>query len=106
MAAPVRAPAVANMEAIVAAPAKEPAAANIEPTGPMQRGRGVRGQYVYSITMSSPLPETVANRGVKRPTDFTREQFIQLGMQVHTACGVDVMEAAYFVEPHGIEKST
>ena len=70
----------------MAAPAIEPAAANIESSGPLQRGRGVKGQYVYCITMPNPLPETVASRGVKTPMDYTRKQFIELGAQVHTEC--------------------
>ena len=38
----------------------------VEPAGPLQRGRGVKGQYVYWITMPNPLPETVASCGVKK----------------------------------------
>ena len=37
----------------------------VEPAGPLQRGRGVKGQHVYWITMPNPLPETVASCGVK-----------------------------------------
>ena len=28
-----------------------------DPTGPIQKGRGVQGQYVYWITMSHPLDD-------------------------------------------------
>ena len=28
----------------------------VEPAGPLQRGRGVKGQYVYWMTMPNPLP--------------------------------------------------
>ena len=38
----------------------------VEPAGPLQRGGGVKGQYVYWITMPNPLPETVASCGVKK----------------------------------------
>ena len=38
----------------------------VEPAGPLQRGRGVKGQHVYWITMPNPLPETVASCGVKK----------------------------------------
>ena len=41
-----------------------------EPTGPSQRGRGVRGQYVYWIVMPMPSNETVVALGLKRPTHF------------------------------------
>ena len=74
----------------MAAPAIEPAAANIESSGPLQRGRGVKGQYVYCITMPNPLPEIVASRGVKTPMDYTWKQFIELGVQVHTECEFDL----------------
>ena len=74
----------------MAAPAIELAAANIESSGPVQRGREVKGQYVYWIAMPNPLPETVASRGVKTPMDYTRKQFIELGVQVHTECEFDL----------------
>jgi len=37
------------------------------PTGPPQRGRGVKGHYVYWITMPQPTAELVLNTGVKQP---------------------------------------
>ena len=72
----------------------------LQADGPFQNGRGVRGQYVYWITMPMPKPETVATHGVKTPAEYSREQFIELGVAVHAACGHDVLEAACFQEPH------
>ena len=34
-------------------------------TGPHQQGRGVRGQYVYWITLPMPKAQTVTEHGVK-----------------------------------------
>ena len=51
-------------------------------TAPLQQGRGVRGQYVYWITMPMPRAETVTEHGVKTPCDFDREGFIKLGVAV------------------------
>ena len=48
-------------------------------TGPHQQGRGVRGQYVYWITLPMPKAETVTEHGVKTARDFDREGFIKLG---------------------------
>ena len=77
-----------------------PIAPPLEATGPPQTGRGVRGQYVYWITMPMPTPEMIAAHDIKKPTDFTRQEFIDLGVEVHRALGIDPEEAACFQEPH------
>ena len=75
-------------------------AAPLKSDGPFQAGRGARGQYVCWITLPMPKPETVAAHGVKTPVEYIREQFIELGVAVDTACGPDVLEAACFQESH------
>ena len=60
---------------------------NLESTGPFQQRRGNKGQYVYWMTMPHPKPETVTAHGLKVPEEFTRPDFIDLGVEVHTACG-------------------
>jgi len=50
--------------------------------------------------MPHPKPETVAEHGMKVPEEFTRQEFIDLGVEVHTACGVQLEECACFREPH------
>ena len=47
-------------------------------TGPLQKGRGVQGQYVYWITMARPKPETVAKLGICVPTNFDRGRFSEI----------------------------
>ncbi len=71
-----------------------------KPTGPLQRGRGVQGQYVYWITQAHPKPETVQRLGLKTPGDFTREEFGKLMVKAHKEMGVDLVETACFLEPH------
>ena len=46
--------------------------------GPPQRGRGVKGQYVYWVAMPHPTPETVQRLGLHVPGDFSREEFEEL----------------------------
>ena len=47
----------------------------VEPTGPPQIGHGRKRQYVYWITMSHPLEETVQRLGLLVPESFSRGQF-------------------------------
>ena len=57
---------------------------------PIQNPRGSsgdEGQYVYWMTMPHPKPETVTAHWLKVPEEFTRPDFIDLGVEVHTACG-------------------
>ena len=70
------------------------------PTGPNQKGRGVQGQYVYWITMSHPKPETVANLGIKVPSDFDRESFSKLMVKAHKEEDIEIVETVAFLEPH------
>ena len=60
---------------------------NLKSTGFLQQRRGDKGQYVYWMTMPHPKPETVAAHGRKVPEEFTRPEFIDLGVEVRTACG-------------------
>ena len=60
---------------------------NLESTGPLQQRRGDKGQYVYWMTMPHPKPETVAAHGMKVLEEFTWPEFIDLGVEVDTACG-------------------
>jgi len=57
---------------------------NLEPTKVFPTDKG---QYVYWMTMPHPKPETVTAHGLKVPEEFTRPDFIDLGVEVHTACG-------------------
>lgn len=68
--------------------------------GPSQKGRGVKGQYVYWIVMPMPKPETVTQQGVKTPRDFDRQSFREVCVEAHTFCNVDLLETACFLEPH------
>ena len=45
-------------------------------------------------------PETVAAHDLKVPEQLTRQEFIDLGVEVHTACGVQLEACACFREPH------
>ena len=44
------------------------------PSGPGV-GRASNGQYVYWVTMVQPTAEVRERHNLKRPEDFTREQF-------------------------------
>ena len=70
------------------------------PTGPVQRGRGVHGQYVYLIVFSHPTDEAVAAQQLQRPSDFTRASFRELVIEAHAAAGVQLCETAAFEEQH------
>ena len=73
---------------------------SLDLVGPLQRGRGVNGQYVYWIVMAMPTPETVQARGVKTPRDFDRTSFREVVVAAHTFCNVELVETACFLEPH------
>ena len=60
---------------------------NLKSTGLLQQHNGDKRQYVYWMTMPHPKPETVTAHGLKVPEEFTRPDFIDLGVEVHTACG-------------------
>ena len=60
---------------------------NLKSTGLLQQRRRDKGQYVYWMTMPHPKPKTIAAHGMKVPEEFTRPDFIDLGVEVHTACG-------------------
>ena len=68
--------------------------------GPPQRGQGNCGQHAYWICMPHPLPETVEQSGVKTPEDFDRQSFRELVVVAHSACGVELLEGVYLLEPH------
>ena len=53
------------------------------PSGPRQVGRGVKGEYVYWITMSHPSDEVVQRLGLKVPSEFSREEFSELIVKAH-----------------------
>ena len=58
----------------------------LKSTGFLQQHRGDKGQYVYWMTMPHPKPEAVAAHGMKVPEEFTRPEFNDLGVEVHTTC--------------------
>jgi hypothetical protein len=68
--------------------------------GPLQRGRGVRGHYVYWLVMPMPTAATVARTGVKTPRDFDRTSFRDVCIEAHTFNGIDMAETVCFLEPH------
>jgi len=72
--------------------------------GPVQRGQGVAGQYVYWICMPHPLLETVAEHGIKTPEDFDRDSFRVAVLEDHQACGVELLESVCFLEQHASGK--
>ena len=74
------------------------------PDGPVRRGRGARGQYVYWITTSHPTDEVVNHLGVQLPGAFAREAFGTLMVQAHAECGASAVETACFLEPHASGK--
>lgn len=97
------APAAGAGQAPAAGPDDNPAAPalqDVSSSGPPQSGRGCKGQYVYWITQSHPKPETVERLGLKTPSDFTRQEWNDLVVKVHTASGVTLEETATFREPH------
>ena len=71
---------------------------------PPQRCQGNCGQYAYWICMPHPLPETVEQSGVKTPEDFDRQSFRELIVVTHSACGVELLEGVYLLEPHASGK--
>ena len=73
---------------------------NLESTQLLQHRRGNKGQYLYWMIMPHPRLETVAAHELKVPQEFTRQESIDLGVEVHTACGVQLEECACFREPH------
>ena len=70
-----------------------------EPTGPAQRGKTARGQYVYGVVHSR-LRERGVSLGLTPPDAYTREGFSDLLREAYTACGLDLCETATFKEPH------
>ena len=48
------------------------------PSGPVQIGRGCNGQYVYWIVMVQPTPEVLQRLGLKKPEEYSREEFGKL----------------------------
>ena len=79
---------------------EEARAATMLATGPFQQRRGMKGQYVYWITMPYPKAETIIEHGVKTPEDYDCGGFIQLGLAVHNSCGIGLEEALCFRKPH------
>ena len=73
-------------------------------SGPVQHGRGVKGQFVYRITQSVPTLEVVERLGLRLPAEFTRAAFSTLVVDAHAACGEEVLETACFEEPHANEE--
>ena len=75
-----------------------------EPAGPLQRGRGVPGQYMYWATQSHPSEENAQQ--LRLPTEFTRESFCEFIVKAHNeyftekAINNSVVEAAVFKELH------
>ena len=55
--------------------------AQLQADGPHQLG-GSPGQYVYLIVFSHPKDETVQRLGLKRPSEFDRSSFAQLGRDI------------------------
>ena len=72
--------------------------ADEKPSGPKQYGRGMQGQYVYWVGCSHPKDEAVARLGLKRPCEFTREEFSELIVKAHADCDIEVLETASFLE--------
>ena len=69
-------------------------------SGPLQRGRNVKGHVVYWITQSAPTPEVAERLALRLPSEFSRAEFRALVVGAHTACGEDIVETACFKEPH------
>jgi len=74
------------------------------PAGPGQTGRGCNGQYVYWITMVQPTAEVVDRWGLRRPEEFSREEFGKFIVKAHKECDIAVVETACFMEPHASGK--
>ena len=78
---------------------------NTEPTGPPQQGRGVKGQYVYPITLSMPT-EKGRSLGLRGPEAFSRQSFGDLVAQAYENANYGTTkkpvleEYAIFLEPH------
>ena len=68
------------------------------PSGPRQVGQGIKGQYVYWITMAHPTDVTIERLGLHAPTDYTREKFSELTMKAHADVEVEIMETVVCVE--------
>lgn len=68
------------------------------PSGPVQRGATKNGQYVYWITY--PFPTDAQLSSIRPPNSFSREEFSELVVKVHSECGIDLLETAVFWEMH------
>ena len=60
---------------------------NLKSTGFLKQRRGGKGQYVYWMTMPHPKFKTIAAHWMKVLQEFTRPEFIDLGVEVHATCG-------------------
>lgn len=88
--------------------AGQQALANMPPeqdaTGPFQatgtRSGCARRQYCWWLTFSAPYPATVERFGLKSPAEFTRQEFLDVVKAAHAAAGVELEEAAVFLELH------
>ena len=69
------------------------------PSGP-GIGRGSNGQYAYWIVMVQPTPAVVASHGLKKPEEFTREEFGKLMVKVHRECGTKIVEIHVYICIH------
>ena len=50
--------------------------------------------------MPMPTAAVVTAHGVRTPRELSREEFIELGIQVHRECDIELQEVACFQEPH------
>ena len=71
-----------------------------EPTGPIQKGSSVRGQYVYWISMVHLTDEVQARHNFRQPFEFDRQHFSGLIVSAHKDCEIEVVETAVFREPY------
>ena len=69
------------------------------PSGPQQcRGSRKNGQYVYWITY--PFPKDHMLDELRPPNSFSRQDFHDVVLKIHSECGVDLAETVVFLELH------
>ena len=66
-------------------------------SGPPQRGDRAQGQYI--LIKPQPIPELVAQTGVKQPSSFDRTNSGEMVAKCLAECGIEEIQQALFPEP-------
>ena len=81
-------------------PAQQPQAQPGEAPVAIPGQRANARQYCWWITFAHPYQETAERLHLKTPSEFTRATFLDVVINVYSAVGLSLTEAAVFLEPH------